>query len=160
MNVLSKPDKKDRILDPCCGTGTILIERLLLKPACEIVGIDIDPGMIEYARQNAKAAGVEITFKHGDIKDQHFPSNYFTKIITNLPFGIHSLSRQENINLYRFIAISSERWLTPGGKVIVLTTSKKILWNAFATIQRLKFIQETEINIGNLQASIFIYQKV
>ena len=33
-----------------------------------------------------------------------FPNNYFTKIISNLPYGIHSGSREKNKELYKFLA--------------------------------------------------------
>lgn len=159
MNMLAGLDPKDRLLDPCCGSGTILIERQLLKP-CFCQGVDTDPRVLECAKKNIQAAGVEVNLKHGDIKDQKFPEGNFTKIISNLPYGIHSGSRVKNIELYRFLAQSSEKWLKKRGSVVLLTQSKKILWNAFSDKQSLKFISETPLQIRGLTPSIFIYQKI
>lgn len=196
LNHLAGLDEGDRILDPCCGTGTILIERQLLKLAL-CIGVDINPKYLEYAKENAQVAGLpvilnkvnkfapsalkdlsrmrehsnelrdssaspqnDIILLHGDITTKKFSDNYFTKIISNLPYGIHTGSREQNRKLYQFLAQSSEKWLKIGGKIILLTSAKKLLWNAFATQQNLRFISETPIQIGHFHPSIFIYQKI
>lgn len=159
MNHLGGLDDKDRILDPCCGSATILIERQLLKPA-SCIGVDIDSQALDCAKENIQTAKLTIQLKHGNIQDQKFPDGYFTKIISNLPYGIHSGSREKNIELYRFLAQICEKWLKQDGKAILLTTSKKILWNAFADKKSMQFIDEIQIPYDKLNRSIFIYQKI
>ena len=83
---LAKPYLKEdaQILDPCCGVGTMLIERDICVPAREKYGIDIFGDAIEMARENAAAAGERINFIHKDYLD--FKHAYkFDEIITNLP---------------------------------------------------------------------------
>lgn len=152
-------DFKDRILDPCCGSATILIERQLLKP-CIYQGVDINPKNLECARKNIEAAKVKIHLKHGDIMDQKFPRGYFTQIISNLPYGLRSGSRGENIKLFKFLADKAINWLAVGGKAVYLTNSKKLLWNAFAANPNWKFLEEYQIKSAGLDLYILIYQKV
>ena len=159
INELAGLDENDRILDPCCGTATILIERQLLKQAV-CLGVDIDPRVLKLAKENIDAVNVDIQLKHGDIQELTFPTGSFTKIISNLPFGLKVSTRDKNIPLYRYLAQACESWLTVGGKVIFLTNAKNLLWNAFATKQKLKFISETQIKMSGLRPSIFIYQKI
>lgn len=160
LNELAGLDENDRILDPCCGTATILIERQLIKP-CFCIGVDIDPRILDCAKKNIKLASVKyINIKHADIKQIKFPERKFTKIISNLPYGIHSGSRQQNIELYRYLAQMSEKWLATGGKVVFLTTAKTILWNAFADIKLMKFVSETPLQIHGLNPSVYIYEKI
>lgn len=158
LNHLAGLDEKDRILDPCCGTGTILIERQLLKPAI-CVGVDINPKYLDMAKENMKAAGVEIELKHGDITTKKFPNNYFTKIISNLPYGIHSGSREKNKELYKFLADKAINWLKVGGKAVFLTNSKSLLRNAFAYNPNWQLIEEIPLISGGLNLSIFVYQR-
>ena len=76
---LAKPYLKEnaQILDPCCGVGTMLIERDILVPAREKYGIDM-------ARENAALAGEKINFIHRDYFD--FKHDYkFDEIVTNMP---------------------------------------------------------------------------
>ena len=83
---LAKPYLKEnaQILDPCCGVGTMLIERDILVPAREKYGIDIYGDAIEMARENAALAGEKINFIHRDYFD--FKHDYkFDEIITNMP---------------------------------------------------------------------------
>lgn len=159
MNVLVGLDEKDRILDPCCGTGTILIERQLLKSAI-CIGVDVNPKNLECAKQNIDAAEVEIELKHGDIMDKKFPDGYFTKIISNLPYGIHSGSREKNIKLYRFLADDSIKWLKKGGKAVFITNAKSLLRNSFTSNPAWDLVSETPVTESNLNLSVFIYQRV
>lgn len=172
MNQLAGLDENDRILDPCCGTGTILIERLLLKPAL-CVGVDIDPRQIENAKENITEAKLDwqdsgqagmtedkITLLHGSITEKKFPEGFFTKIISNLPYGLHSGSREKNVKLYHFLADISSTWLKKGGKIILLTSSKKLLKNSFDFNRKMKLIEEIEVPNDTLERSIFVYQKI
>lgn len=160
MNKLGELDEKDRVLDPCCGTGTILIERQLLTPPALGVGVDIDPRALEKAQANAQKAGVEIKFKHGDIQEQKFPEGYFTKVISNLPYGINSGSREKNIKLYRFLAQTLPQWLKKNGKIVLITSSGNLLWNSFAKVESLKFMEKVAIPEDHLKRNIYIYQKI
>lgn len=159
LNHIAGLDDKDRVLDPCCGTGTILIERQLLKPAI-CIGVDINPRVLELAKQNIQAASVEVTLKHGSIYDQKFPEGYFTKIISNLPYGIHSGSRKENIKLYRFLADKSINWLKKGGKAVFITNAKALLKNAFFYNNSWQLLSENPLKVGGLNLSVFIFQKL
>jgi 23S rRNA G2445 N2-methylase RlmL len=171
MNALSGLKEGDRILDPCCGTATILIERQLVEPAL-CIGIDIDPRQIKNAEQNIEQAELkwnedqssskiaEITLMHGDITEKKFPEGFFTKIISNLPYGIHSGSREKNVKLYHFLADISSHWLKKGGKAIFLTSSKNLLRNSFDFNKQMKLIEEIEIPNDSLKRSIFLFEKI
>ena len=132
------PDKP--LLDPTCGSGTLLIEaalmgkniapglfrkfvsedwdifqadeyqneRIAAKKAInqeiqlDIMGCDIDHRMIEIAKRNAEAAGVDdqITFKQMQVKDFSTDKD-FGIIVSNPPYG-QRLNDEEYIhNLYR-----------------------------------------------------------
>jgi SAM-dependent methyltransferase len=49
-----------RVLDVACGTGKHAIA--LARRGYEVVGADVSRGMVEQARENAAAAGVDVTF--------------------------------------------------------------------------------------------------
>lgn len=48
----------DRVVNLMCGSGTLLVERLLAGPAAAGVGVDTSPDAREAARQNLDAAGL------------------------------------------------------------------------------------------------------
>ena len=58
----------ENVVDVACGTG--IISRLawpMLAPSGRLVGVDINPGMLEIARKTLSREGPEIQFKQGDV---------------------------------------------------------------------------------------------
>lgn len=159
LNIIVGIDDKDRILDPFCGTGTILIERQLLNP-CLCIGVDISAKMLDYAKQNSKNAEVPVDFVHGDILTKKFSANYFTKIISNLPYGIHSGSRAKNLELYKFLADTSIHWLKAGGKAVFITNAKSLLRNTFAYNSNWSQLEEYSIKVRGLTLGVFVFEKL
>lgn len=99
MIALAEPYLKEhaQVLDPFCGVGTLLIERARQISAGYLYGTDIFGDAIRDARENARAAGVEINFINRDYFD--FTSEYlFDEIITELPrfFG----KEKEEVDLF------------------------------------------------------------
>jgi len=66
MVFLSKVKERDLLIDPFCGTGTILIIGLLRN--CQVIGIDIDRNCINAAKEN-----IEVLRKKGHVNtDSHW----------------------------------------------------------------------------------------
>ncbi len=128
---IAEVEKKRRILDPMCGSGTILIEGKYLNPSLEAWGLDINPQHIAGARLNSAQAGVEVFFKTADVAeaDSLFPASFFDAIITNPPFGIREKSVYTLPRLYTLLVEKSEKLLKSGGVLCVLTPRKKLLLN-------------------------------
>ena len=121
------------VLDPMCGSGTILIEsamkaleRALAKSkinrdcAFRAEGYDIDPIALETAKHNAEQAGVadRITFAQRDIRDFVLPEGYCT-VITNPPYGERLLDVSAAEELYK---VMGERFVRAQGKRYTIIT--------------------------------------
>ncbi len=63
-----------RVLELACGTGTVALE--FAKMGCEVVGVDISPGMVEVAREKATRLGVRqrARFYVQDISELNLPN--------------------------------------------------------------------------------------
>ncbi|MEO7051539.1 MAG: class I SAM-dependent rRNA methyltransferase [Rhodanobacter sp.] len=57
-----------RVLDLCCNAGGFAVHAMAAG-ACAAVGVDLDAGILEVARANAAANGVEVSFEQADIFD-------------------------------------------------------------------------------------------
>lgn len=79
-------------------------EEINLDVETNIQGYDLDPEMIEAARDNAKRAGVEnlIHFQARDVKDLRNPKKYGF-LITNPPYGERLMADDEVSGLYKTI---------------------------------------------------------
>lgn len=73
-------DKK--IIDPCCGAGTVVLE--VLTVGGNIVGNELNPKVAWKAEENLKHYGYEFVIQIGDIQD--IETHYDTAII-DLPYG-------------------------------------------------------------------------
>jgi tRNA G10 N-methylase Trm11 len=80
------------ILDPCCGTGTILVE------ACAVgmtaFGSDRSPKMVGMSRKNLAHFGFQAEVVRGDARQTARPAD---AIITDLPYGRYCDADPENI---------------------------------------------------------------
>ncbi len=79
--------KGNKILDPFCGAGVLLVEGSFLGK--EMHGMDISEEMLFRARKNLEAFGFEPRLKLGDARrlSSYFEHGSFDAIVTEPPFG-------------------------------------------------------------------------
>lgn len=80
-----------RLLDPYCGTGTVLIEAGLALPSAKLRGGDISTASLIGAGVNAARAGVEISMCRMSALALAFADGSFDRILTNVPWGLQVL---------------------------------------------------------------------
>lgn len=115
------------VLDPTCGSATLLIERALLGGRLRLIGLDISPTAVAAARANVKAAGLSstITIRKADATqlEQWPPCD---EVIANLPFGVRTRRREVDLNeLYGAILTNLAVRLRPGGHAVLYTANRK-----------------------------------
>ncbi len=89
---LARIPRGARILDPFCGTGSILIEGGLI--GMRIYGSDIDERMIEASRINLRKFGLRAELESRDVGEIE---GKYDAIITDPPYGKSSSTRGENV---------------------------------------------------------------
>ena len=72
----------DRILDAGTGPGRVPRALAAAQPHLRIDGVDLDPQMIEYAREHTGAD--RVTFTVGDVAHLPFPDQTFTLIVSSI----------------------------------------------------------------------------
>jgi SAM-dependent methyltransferase len=96
------------VLDAGCGTGRVAIE--LHRRGCRVVGVDVDPAMLEEAR--AKAPTLE--WVHGDLTDPQLDFGRSFDVVVMAG------------NVLIFVPVGTEAgiiaraasWLRPGGRLV------------------------------------------
>lgn len=102
------------LLDPACGSGTILAEAAAL--GWQTRGVDIDADAVLLARRNASAAEVHI----GDARRLDLPDGCVRACVSNLPFGRqYDLAGGEHDWLGAVFA-ELFRVTVPGGRIVLL----------------------------------------
>lgn len=114
-----------RVLDPCCGSGTILIEAAL--QGASVSGGDSDPAAIQAAQSNCRAAGIPVSIQQWQAQSLPLAADSVDCVICNLPWG-RQVSADESLEaFYRQALAEMRRVLAPGGCIVVLTTAPHLL---------------------------------
>jgi 23S rRNA G2445 N2-methylase RlmL len=114
-----------KLLDPCCGAGTILIEGALMGAVAS--GGDIEAEAVTAARANATLAGVNIDLQTWDARALSIPGASVSRIVTNLPWGRQIAVNEPLEIFYREVCAEMERVLAPRGRIAVLTSTPQLL---------------------------------
>lgn len=90
------PERAARVIDPCCGIGTVLIEALSM--GIDIVGCDINPLAVQGARINLAGFGMSPSLVSvGDMRELE---GRYDAAIVDLPYNLCSkLSAEERMSL-------------------------------------------------------------
>ncbi len=107
-----------QVLDPCCGVGTMLIERdKKLRTRC-MYGIDIFGEAIEKARRNTEKSGCQVYYVHRDFYE--FRHDYlFDEIITNLPRVTAKTGKESVEQIYSHLFERMRDLLKVGGIAVI-----------------------------------------
>ena len=148
-----------RVIDPCCGSGTLLFERGLLSPCASLTGVDIAHNAIDAARTNAAAAA-----KRG-IKQAKFICNDilrfeskrpYDELICNLPFGNRVGTHSSCERLYEGLLDRLPQLVRRDGIAILYTMEFTLLKNLIRTRPYLEILKQERTEAGGLTPMIFI----
>ena len=107
----------DRVLDPFCGTGGILIEAELLGATA--IGSDFDPLMVQGSRQNV----LQSLLMLADATRLPFQDHSIDSVVTDLPYGQSVCIKKADTmdNLYANALDEIARVLKKGRRAVVVT---------------------------------------
>ena len=100
-----------KILDVCCGGGRNSLE--LAKTGATVTGVDAAEGMLVQAVENAKAEGVNVRFKNGDVRSLPFDDESFDAVV-----GTRFMYMMDPSEKGRVIR-ECRRVVRPGGVVVL-----------------------------------------
>lgn len=123
---LAKPVAGEKVLDVCCGTGSLA---LALKASVGVKGavhgVDASREMIDVARRKAHKAGMDVDFRVGLAEKLPFADKTFDLVVSQL--AIHHLPGDVKIRAFE----EMYRVLNPKGRCVVVDFEPPILWRSF-----------------------------
>ena len=136
MLAAARYDASQPLVDPFCGSGTLLIERLLAGPAAAAVGIDHDDDALAAARDNLEAAG--LTRRAALVRaDALHPSSWATGpgadvrpadlILADPPWGTLHGSHSGAAALHSGLLRAVHEVAADGARLVVLTHEVKVM---------------------------------
>lgn len=130
MARLTRPRPADRIANLMCGSGTLLIERLLTGPARLAIGVDKDQAVLDACRENLGAAGLRDRplLVRCDIADdawtRHGP---FDVLLADPPWGTLVGDHASNQALHATLLERAHAAGAPGARLAVLTHEVRLM---------------------------------
>jgi tRNA (guanine6-N2)-methyltransferase len=147
MAQLTQPHADDAVINLCCGSATLLIERLALQPARIALGCDHDAAALACAQENIVAAGYDsIALEAWDAGALPTPDAWADAVLADLPFGQLVGSHATNVVLYPRILREATRITIGGGRCVALTQDIR-LWQRLVADAAADWIVEAELPI-------------
>jgi predicted RNA methylase len=104
-SIAAKGDVSVKLLDACCGVGTIMLEACF--SGFDIEGCDINWKATKHTRENLQYFNYSVNVYRSDIKEL---SNHYDAIIIDLPYNIYTYSNDEiSLNIIESAAKLSNR---------------------------------------------------
>lgn len=100
MSFAGRPRPGEAVLDPFCGSGTLLAEAAAYASPLTLTGLDTDPRALEAARDNL-ASLESVRLERRDARDTGVRAGSIDLFLSNLPFGKRFGDRRDNPDLYR-----------------------------------------------------------
>lgn len=157
MALLAEISHKDTVLDPMCGSGTILIESSIFEPKM-LIGGDIDPDALEATKANVNSydTSLDIQLKLWDSTSLPLPDRSVNKIICNLPFG-KQIEIEDLDKFYQQVLQEFIRILSTNGKIVILTSHTNTA-NIVKSFKELSVIQTVETNLNGEVTQLFVLE--
>ena len=131
--LLSEPDGRDRFLDPFCGSGALVLERLQAFPYHQILAGDNDPSLVASLRRKTRQAK-NVQVEEWDARHlTKIASGSVTKIVTDPPWGFFQSTPIDFVPFYTEMLAEFARVLQPGGLAVILVGRKEEFERALAT---------------------------
>jgi hypothetical protein len=120
---LTQPRPDDHFINLMCGSGTLLVERLLICRTAEALGVDISGEALAAARANLAAAGLSRAARlmESDAVLTGLDMARYTVLCADLPYGNLVGSHRENSVLYPMLLEEAGRMAAPGARFAVIT---------------------------------------
>lgn len=128
-----QPD--DRVLNLMCGSGTLLVERLLAGPAAAAVGIDVADDALAAARENLGAAGLtrRVALAQADaLAPSSWPADLLPGssadvILADPPWGTLHGRHADAPAVHAGLLRAAHAVAAPGARLVVLTHEVKVM---------------------------------
>lgn len=155
------PAADDVYLNLGCGSGTLLVERLLGGPARRAIGCDTSAEALGCARSNLAAAGLggRCELQPWDARALPLPDASATVITADLPFGHRVGSHAENLALYPALLAEAARVARPGARAALLSHEVRLMEQLLADSPAWQLESATRVDVGGLYPRIFALRR-
>ena len=130
MSRLARPRPDERVLNLMCGSGTLLVERLLAAPAGAAVGVDSSAEALAAAGENLAAAGLagRVRLVRADVADEGWAADGpFDLLLADPPWGDKAGHHRDAERVHRLLLERAAQVAAPGARLVLLTHEIRVV---------------------------------
>lgn len=158
MVLLTNPTPQDIYLNPACGSGTLLIERLSAAPVKFALGCDINPNAIQCANKNISATphSRSVHVYPWDARFLPLPDHSVDALSSDFPFGHLIGSHAENKILYPMLLNEAARVAKPNARFVLITHEIRLMNGLLENSPDWKVDHVLPITLNGLHPRIYV----
>ena len=118
---IARVKKSQIVVDPFCGTGTILIEAALA--GAKVIGIEAKNWIAEGCRENMEYFGIDCKIYNDDMRNVDLKAD---AVVTDFPYGRAAYVGEEIKKLYGEAFEKIDEWIESGYIMVGLSNRKEI----------------------------------
>ena len=165
MVQLTNPQPGDVFLDPLCGSGTILLERMHAGPYNKILGGDFEETRVEATRQNLpkRRKGRKkhtLSVRQWDARNLPLEDGSIDKVATNLPFGKQIGSRKDLEALYGAVFSELARVVVPDGRIVMLSSEYDLIKQLMREQPDLEILSGYSVATKGVWGRIYVVRRI
>lgn len=141
------------VLDPFCGTGTILLAVRRRTPGARVVGVDNDRRALAMAARNTRR---QISLVRAEAGALPVADGSVDRVVANLPFGKLVGTHRGNRELYPAALREIDRVLTADGRAVLLTEDKRLLLQAVDRQRGLKAVRRRLLKYNGATPTAYV----
>ncbi len=163
MNMLLEydVDKEYVLIDPMCGSGTIVIEGCFHYRRALFIGADIDYRNVRGALRNVERAGLRerVILLTADVRTLSKYVREVDGIVTNPPYGIRMTALEKLEKFYRELIREVDNVLPSGCRAVIITPRRGLMINVLKHVKDLTVEKQITVEQGGMLSTIFVLRK-
>ena len=168
---LAGPSDSHRFLNLCCGSGTLMIERLASDPAASVVGIDHSLDALKCASENLRAAagprrvGAPTVLLRGDVGAVPLPAASVEEIVADLPYGMLVEGDGDIRGVYEAAVREATRLAMPRASLVVITVRKRLFESTMGAVwEKWDRVRTVGVRVpfqsGYITPTIYVFERI
>jgi putative N6-adenine-specific DNA methylase/tRNA (guanine6-N2)-methyltransferase len=164
VHLAALPADAGAVLDPFCGSGTVLLEAGAVLPEAELWGGDWSPRSVAGARANLSARDMAGRARLAELDARRMaealPPGHFDAVITNPPFGRRLGKGVSFAGFYTRLLEQAHPLLRPGGRLVLLADKRGAFSAALERAGGYRLLHERVVDVSRLFPAIEVLERL
>ena len=152
------------LLDPCCGSGTILFEAAHLYPRLQLFGSDLHERAVAGARDNVATllGASRVDLRQADVRQLQdaFAGQPFQALVSNPPYGVRQGRRVNFYRFYREFLSQAQPLLAAGSPVVLLACKERAFEEVLRQLSTYRLVHKRLIKTGEVTPRLYVLERL